>query len=244
VSARASYLWRLAAIAALVSGCTAFAGDRPVEHLTPLPPGMTLPVLLAKTLNRKHIQPGQTIVVRLYQRVPLGGGRYLPDKTKIVGVVSGYDGQSLALSFTQLRLGHETEPVSVKLVAVGQWIDVDDTKLPEAATDRSTSNPGDWTTVQIGRDAIYRSGGSGPVFNQYSEPVGSADFSGVYAAPASPGAVPRAMGPFSTTAAGLYDVPGLAIALPGASGRPIVFRVASDKWELHSGDALLLEVIE
>jgi len=246
VSARVRYScrWSLAAVAAFVSCCAAFAGDRPVRHLTPLTPGMTLPVILEKTLSRGHIQPGEPLVASFYQRVPIGRGRCLPDKTKLVGVVATYDGRSLALSFTHLRLGDETEPVSVKLVAVAHWIDVEDTKLPEGGTDRSTSNPGNWTTMQIGRDAVYRSGGSGPVYNQYSEPVGSADFFGVYAAPVSAGAVPRAMGPFSTTAAGLYDVPGLVIASPGGSGRAIVFRVESDKWQLHAADALLLEVVD
>ena len=245
MSARVFYScrWRLAAIAALLSWCTAFAADRPVKHLSPLPPGTTLPVTLKKSLTSKHIQPGQAIMATFYQRVPLGSGRYLPEKTQLLGVVASYDGRSLALRFTQLRLDHGTEAISVKLVAAAHWTDVEDTKLPDSGPDRSLSNPANWTTTQIGRDAVYRSGGSGPVYNQYSEPVGSADFSGVYAAPVSAGAVPRAMGPFSTTASGLYGVPGLAIASPGGSGRPIVFRVESDKWQLHAADALLLEVV-
>lgn len=223
---------------------SSFAGDRAVRHLNQLPAGITLPVTLETNLDGKHIHPGEIIVASLYQRVPLANGLYLPKGAKILGSVVSYDGKTLKLKWTELKLDGQTEPIAVKLMAAAHWIEVGNTKLPLGATDRSISSPADWTTMQIGRDEVYRAGWFGTVYNQYSEPVGTADNTGVYAAPQSPGALPRAMGPFSTTSAGLYGLQGMILVSPGEADGPVVFHLETDKWQLHSGDALLLEAID
>jgi hypothetical protein len=68
------------------------------------------------------------------------------------------------------------------------------------------------------------------VYDQYSQPVGYADFDGVYADPASAGELPRAMGPFSTTVTGLHGLPGFSIISPGDGETPITFGVSKPKW--------------
>ena len=220
----------------------AFAGER--APLPRLMPGSTLPVSLEHGLDAKHVRVGQRISARLSQRVPAADGRYLSAKTRLSGTVTAYDGQSLALRFTNLSLGEQSQPVEVRLIAAAQWLDADHARDPLGATDRGDSSPADWTTMQIGRDEVYRSGGSGTVYDQYSQPVGHADLEGVYAAPAAPGALPRAMGPFSTTSSGLYDLSELRIVSAGGSGQPIVLGVNSTRWQLQTATALLLELVD
>jgi hypothetical protein len=211
--------------------------------LVVLPTGSTLPVILQHKLSAEHVAVGDRVVARLSQRVPLPNDQYLPAKAELVGHVSASDARSLALQFTQLKLAGQTEPIAVRLLAAAHWMDVGRTAEPLDGGDRATSNPADWTTMQIGRDEVYRSSGSGTVYNQCSEPVGHADLYGVYAPPLPGGSAMRAMGPFSTTAKGIYELPGVAIEAAGGSGQPIVLRLSSPKWQIDSGTALLLEVV-
>jgi hypothetical protein len=211
------------------------------QGLPELSGGTTLPVSLETALSAKHVRVGERITARLSQRVPLGGG-YLPAKARILGSIAAYDGHSLSLRFNTLRLGDKTEPLEVRLVAAAFWMDVGQTRDPLDGGDRGTSSPADWTTQQIGRDEVYRSGGSGTVYNQFSEPVGHADTEGVYAAPVA-GVPAHAMGPFSTTASGLYDLQDLRLISAGGSGMPIVLGLNGPKWKLDTATALLLEVV-
>jgi hypothetical protein len=238
------------------SAILAFLAHLPVGYATPdhpssstaaslvvLPTGSTLPVILQHKLSAEHVKVGGRVIARLSQRVPLPNGQYLPAKAELVGHVAAYDARSLALKFTELTLTGQTEPIAVRLLAAAHWMDVGRTAEPLDGGDRATSNPADWTTMQIGRDEVYRSGGSGTVYNQYSEPVGHADLYGVYTPPLPGGSAMRAMGPFSTTAKGVYDLPGIAIAAVGGNGQPIVLGLSNPKWRIDSGTALLLEVV-
>jgi hypothetical protein len=201
-----------------------------------------LPVSLKQRLDARHVRVGQQVTARLMQRVPLADSSYLPSKAKVTGTVVAYDTSSLTLRFDRLSLKDQQVPIHVKLVAAGHWLDVEETERPLGATDRSLSNPANWTTKQIGGDEVYHSGGgSGPVYDQYSERVGHVDAFGVYAPARTPGAAALAMGPFSTTSRGLYDLPGMEIASPGGSESPIVLQLTSPKWQLHGQTALLLE---
>jgi hypothetical protein len=227
-------------IALVMMFCCAAARGRSPETLAPLPEGTTLPIFLERDLDMRHVRVGQPLVARLAQRVPLPHGAYLPQKAQVMGMVLACDSTSLTLRFDRLRLGKQEEPIAVKLRAAAHWLDVHDSELPEGGTDRSTSNPASWTTKQIGGDEVYRSAGAGTVYDQYSQPVGHADLYGVYEPATETGGPPRAMGPFSTTAAGMYDIPGIEIASNGGNGNPIVLRLTSPKWQLHGGTALLL----
>ena len=221
--------------------CATSAMARAAVKLESLPAGVMLPVSLEQRLDAGHVRAGEAITARLMQRVPLADGYYLSPKARVMGTVVAYDGGSLTLRFERLRLGHEQQPLHVKLLAAGHWFEVGQTKVPLEAADRALSNPWDWTTKQIGGDEVYRSGGSGVVYDRYSEPVGHADAYGVYAPGRMPGATALAMGPFSTTAHGVYGLLGTEIASPGGAESPIVLRLTSPKWQLHGGTALLLQ---
>ena len=222
--------------------CTPLSAARAVTKLEPLPAGVMLPVSLKQRLDARHMRVGQQVTAQLMQRVPLTDGTYLPSKAKVMGTIVTYEASSLTLRLDRLSLKHEQVPIHVKLLAAGHWLDVEETERPLGATDRSLSNPANWTTKQIGGDEVYHSGGgSGPVYDQYSERVGHVDAFGVYAPARTPGAAALAMGPFSTTSRGLYDLPGMEIASPGGSESPIVLQLTSPKWQLHGQTALLLE---
>lgn len=216
---------------------------RQASRLVAPPPGATLPISLAKTMKAQKLTVGQLVTARLFQRVPLRDGTYLPGKVDIVGHIVSSGPSSLSILFTQLRWKGQTVPIHVRLVAAASAHNVYQTTLPVGGTDRGTSNPADWTTRQVGGDEVYLSAGSGRVYDQYSQPVGYADFDGVYADPASAGELPRAMGPFSTTVTGLHGLPGFSIISPGDGETPITFGVSKPKWQIASGDALLLEVV-
>lgn len=213
-----------------------------VSHLVAPPPGATLPVILVRTLDSQNLTPGQPIIARFSQPVPVSPDRYLPAKVEIVGSIVNPRPSSFGILFTELRWKGQTVPVHLRLVAAASSNHVFQTKLPVGGTDRGTATPADWTTRQVGGDEIYRSAGYGAVYNQFSEPVGRADLNGVYQTPAEPGNLPRAMGPFSTTATGLHGLPSFSLVSSGESGKPITLAASGSKWKLASGTALLLEV--
>ena len=216
---------------------------RRTKDLAPPPPGATLPVLINHTLKAQHLHAGQAITVQLLQTVPVSSQVDLPAGTKLDGHVVNVSASSLSILFDRLRWKDRTLPVRVRLIAAAGFMDVYRAKLPLGATDRSITNPGDWTTAQIGGDEIYLSGGSGKVYDCYSKPVGFADFSGVYASPSSPDQLPRAMGPFSTTASGLYGFSRLSIASAGGANAPITLAASKPRWQISNGSAFLLEVV-
>ena len=150
----------------------------------------------------------------------------------------------MSILFTELRWKGEAIPIRVKLLAAASSQDTFDTKLPLGGTDRGTSDSADWTTRQIGGDEVYLSAGRGKVYNRVSEPVGRADFSGVYADPSPSYALPRAVGPFSTTATGLHGLPDFSIKSDGADGGPFTLEASKPRWKIDGGGALLLEVLK
>ncbi len=216
---------------------------RQASRLVAPPPGATLPIVLVKTMKAQSLTVGQPVTARLFQRVPVSAGTYLPGKVEIVGQIVSSGPSWFSILFTQLRWKGENVPIRVRLVAAASSRNVYQTTVSLAAADRGTGSPADWTTRQVGGDEVYRSAGSGKVYDQYSQPVGHADLYGVYAESTSAGKLPRAMGPFSTTAAGLHGLPDFSIVSPGSADTPITFGVSKPKWQLASGGALLLEVV-
>jgi hypothetical protein len=227
--------------------CTALplsAKTQPSSDLVSPPPGATIPVFLNKTLKAGNIVPGQTITAPFTQRVPVSSTAYLPGRAEIVGHVVSASPNSLSIQFTELRWKGKTAPIRLKLLAAASSQNTYDTQLPLGGTDRGTSDSADWTTRQIGGDEVYLSAGSGKVYNRVSEPVGQADFSGVYADPSPAYALPRAVGPFSTTATGLHGLADFSIKSDGAYGEPITLEASKPRWKIDGGGAMLLEVLK
>jgi hypothetical protein len=217
--------------------------SRQANRLVAPPAGGTLPIVLVKTIKSGELKPGQPVIGRFLQRVPVGAGEYLPAKVEILGQIVSVTPSSLSLLFTQLRWKAQTLPIHVRLLAAASSQEVFQTKLPVGGTDRGTSSPADWTTRQVGGDEVYLSAGWGKVYNQYSEPVGYADLGGIYADPSSKTELPRAVGPFSITATGIHGMPDFSIVSPGTKQTPIILSVNKRNWKIDSGAALLLEVL-
>jgi hypothetical protein len=216
---------------------------RVTKDLAPPPSGATLPVVLNQTLKAHKLHPDQHISAQLIQTVPVSKNVCLPEGAKLEGHIVSVSDSSISILFDQLRWKDRTIPIHVRLVAGASSNDVYAAKLPLGATDRATSNPGDWTTRQIGGDEVYLSAGAGRVYDQYSQPVGYANYSGVYADPSSPGELPRALGPFSTTATGLHGFREFSIESAGGASTPITLAASKPNWQIQSGSALLLEVV-
>ncbi len=225
----------------------------PATTLTPIPPGLTLPIQISHALHAGSTKPGTPITATTTQRIPLANHLYLHHGARVLGTVIASNPAdprtaqpaSLTLRFTTLRYKNQTVPITARILAIANFTQVDDTRLPaNGATDRGNSNPASWTTQQIGQDEVYRSGWVGPVFNATSHRVGFADYSGVYADPppnaTGNAAIPRAMGVFSTTAHGLYGFEdGAAIQ----STLPDTTITSPHSLVLRDGDHLLLEVL-
>jgi hypothetical protein len=193
--------------------------SRPGEHLVAPPPGATLPITLSKSVNPLHMAVGQPITARFIQTVPVSTQAYLPDKVEVVGRFVSYGSTSLSILFTELRWKDQIVPIHLQLVSAASPRSIFEASMPLGGGDRGTSNPGDWTTRQVGGDEVYRSAGRGKVYDRYSQPVGYADLNGVYQDPSSVGDVAHAMGPFSTTATGLHGLTGSRAFLSPRLGR-------------------------
>jgi hypothetical protein len=217
--------------------------SKPARHLVAPPPGTTLPVNLTKTLRSMHLVAGQPISARFIQPVPVSPVLYLTPKVEVAGQVVSSNSSSISILFTQLRWKNETVPIHVQLVCAASPYEVLQAGMPLGQPDRGTSSPADWTTEQIGGDEVYRSAGSGKVYDRYSQPVGFADLNGVYQDPSPAGAPAHAMGPFSTTATGLYGLTGFSIVSAGGAGVPITLSVSKPKWQIARDTALLLKVV-
>src|SRR5271170_3649149 len=198
------------------SGAMAQRGSA-VAELEVLPRGVTLPVQLGRALRAGKVKVGAQIVVKTTQRVPVGENAYINAGAELDGeIVASVAGSgtvstpaTLSIRFTRLRYGKHSVPVKTKAIAIANFMQVTDTQLPvDGGPDMGNTNEADWTTRQVGGEVIVRTGWLGPVVGNNTQKVGYADRDGVYSlpAPAPDGgpAFPRAMGVFSTTAAGLY----------------------------------------
>ena len=230
-------------IALLILTIAAPAYSRATQELTSPPPGTTLPVTINRTLKPHHLQPGQPISVKLAQIVPVSANVDLPQGAKLEGRIVQVSDSSISILFDHLSWKGSTIPVHVRLVAAAGMMEVYETRLALSGPDRGTANQNDWTTRQVGGDQIFLQGGSGTVYDRYSQPVGYANYTGVYADPSASGGLPRAMGPFSTTATGLHGFPEFSIASPGGADIPITLASTKPNWQIRNGSALLLEVV-
>ncbi len=216
-----------------------------------VPRGLWLPVTLMRTISAGKAKAGSPVILELTQPVPAGANRVLDAHARILGtVVRSEDsataaGQStLQMRFTSLELGKDNRPAVFAVRAIATYAEVAETAAPVSApADRGNPSAANWTTRQIGGDEVYRAGWAGDVYNRTMQKVGSADFHGVYSQPVPlPGSsamLARAVGPFSTSARGLYGF-GDETHMTSDSG---VLTLCSPKHlALHGGDALLLEV--
>src|SRR5208282_1787345 len=146
-----------------------------------IPVGTALPVMLNSTLSVKKGKPGQQITGRIMQEVPLPYGGRIPAGSRVAGtvlVVSGptaASGSRLVLKFDRLSIHGRLSPLTTNLRAIASMTEVFDAQLPTNNFDEYGTSIADWTTVQVGGDAVYR--GNGEVIAG-TEVVGKANSGG------------------------------------------------------------------
>jgi hypothetical protein len=225
-----------------------------IAELGALPQGVTLPVQLGRSLRAGKVRVGTPIVVKTTQRVPVSEGSYLKAGAELDGEVvasiagsgNGATPATLSIRFTRLRYGKQSVPVRTKAIAVANFMQVSYTMLPaDGGPDMDNTSRANWTTKQVGGEAVVRTGWVGPVVGSNTQTVGHADYYGVYSLPAPAlgdgPSFPRALGVFSTNADGLYGF-GRGSALKSADGT-ITLTSPGKSVELRNGDNLLLEVL-
>jgi hypothetical protein len=221
-----------------------------VAKLEPLPAGLTLPVRLGRTLRAGKTRVGMTFVVKTTQRVPVTETAHLDRGAELEGrVVASAVGDGtaaspslLSIEFTRLTYRKQTVALRTRAIAIANFVQVGETFLPvQGGADRGNASEASWTTTQVGGDQVARSGWVGDVVGSGTRTVGRADYYGVYCLPV--GSSPeRAMGVFSTTAAGLYGFES-DTSLGSSGGVITLTRSGGKRLEMRDGDNLLLEVV-
>jgi hypothetical protein len=192
-----------------------------------IPAGTVLPMMLSSTLDARHSKPGQKIMGRIKQDVPLPDGSSIPKNSTIAGrVVSATAATSgsparLAIKFDSVLVKGRQIPITAHLRALASMTEVFEARMPTNAWDDYGTSSSDWNTVQVGGAGVYR--GSGQLIAG-GEVVGRAtDYGAVtaklVAAPAKgcsgAGDHEQALWIFSPWACGIYGISDLKLAQDG-----------------------------
>lgn len=259
----------LAAMAAIVCRQTAVAQhlDRPasrspqaaqhqMQASATLPPHITLPLVLVHTIDTRHAKVGQPILGKLVQHVQIGTNAWLPKGALVHGRILALNptrtagggpssGPSVTFKFCRVTSKDSAWKVKTSMLAVASLMEVFDATEPaENFDDRGNNNEHAWTMRQIGGDMVYHD--SGLITDRYGQKVGTEDTAGNYSLPvADPDSgtqLPRALGLFSTTAKGVYGMPGYAIANTEKTGTITISAAPDAKHvELHYAISMQLE---
>jgi hypothetical protein len=228
---------------------------QPSLSLAAVPAGIYLPVQLGHTLTAGKVPVGAGIIAKTTQPIPLGDRSEIAKGARLFGEIlasakgDGTPAQPAILQFrfTRLEDQQRTIPVRLKAVAIANFTDVADAGTPILnSVSRGNSGPANWTTRQVGGDEVFRQLWVGGLYDTSMRLVGSADEHGVYTLPQplednGSRPLPRALGVFSASAAGLYGF-GDGCTLRSDDGTITVTRVGKTV-KVRNGDDLLLETI-
>jgi len=232
-----------------------FAADtRSSSDESVIPPGTILPVKLRSTISSDKAKPGQVILATVAQNVPLPGGAFLREGSRVEGRVLEVSPNTISIRFDKVYLHGKAIPVTTNLRAIAGFMAVLEAGVPEEAPSEGT--PFDWlTTTQIGGDSVYGVGGPVMSAENTDEVVGRSVNGGVLSrvsakegtkcrGPVAGNNAPQALWVFSSDACGVYGMEHVNIVHSGRTSPEGNFVLASDtqRLKLSSGDALLLRV--
>ncbi|MHB1702068.1 MAG: hypothetical protein ACYCSN_18435 [Acidobacteriaceae bacterium] len=216
-----------------------------------LPAHITLPIVLAHTIDSRHAVVGQPVVGKLAQHVQIGPKAWLPKGAIVQGRILAVNaaqsatGPSVTFEFDRVAAKNSVWRTKTSLLALASLMEVYEANEPATDfDDRANQNEHAWTVRQIGGDIVYRD--SDRIDDSHGQRVGTEDAQGQYSLPGvnpdgSP-QLPRALGLFSTTAHGVYGMPGYTLANEKKTGAIAISAGAENKnLRLHYGVALLLE---
>ena len=191
------------------------------------------------------------------QEVPLPGGEKIPSGAKVRGSVievvpAEKGGARITFRLDSLEFKGVVIPVVAGLRAMASFRAV---QAAQAPYDQSSSSA-DWaTTLQVGGDRRYGSGGK--VTNQHGRKVGTATSSGGVLArledpPGSPcagwpdTATPQSVWVFSADACGLFDLMGVSVVHPGNKEPLGEITLGREEGEIQimKSSAMLLRVVK
>jgi hypothetical protein len=245
--------WMWIALASVMLWAASFSAQQ-------IPAGTALPVMLDSSLDARKDKPGRKISVRIMQEVQLPDGKKIPSGSHIVGHIlrvntpTATSPSRLAFQLDQLNSGGHSLPLTTSLRAVASMTEVFEAQLPTNNFDEYGTSIADWTTVQVGGDAVYR--GDGKVISPDNRVVGSATVGGEVTAKLT--AVPdrgcrgsiegndreQALWVFSTTACGAYGFSDLKITHAGrTSPRGEIALESPTNVQIRGGSGLLLRVV-
>ena len=225
-----------------------------------IPAGTTLPISLEHELSSKGLTKGERIGGRLMQDVPLPGGEKIPSGTRLQGsilhvVPAENGGASVTFRLDSLESKSGVIPITVGLRAMASFRAAQSAQAPYDQSP-SSGEPSGWaTTLQIGGDRRYGSGGK--VTNRHGRKVGKATTDGGVLArledsPGSPCAgwpdatTPQALWVFSADACGLYDLKGVRVVHPGNKEPLGEITLGREEGEIQimKSSAMLLRVVK
>ena len=225
-----------------------------------IPSGTALPVMLNSSLDARNNKPGRKISARIMQQVQLPEGGRIPAGSRIVGHVlqvhtaTASSPSRLVVKFDTLDLRGVSIPLTTSLRAVAAMTEVFEAQLPTSNFDEYGTSIADWTTVQVGGDAVYR--GDGTVISPDNRVVGSATVGGDVTAKLAAvpdlgcrGSIegndrPQSLWVFSTSACGAFGFGDLKIAHAGRTD-PLgeIVLEAPANVRVRAGSGLLLRVV-
>jgi hypothetical protein len=223
-----------------------------------VPAGTILPVRLNSTISSAKSHPGQIIVARLMQDVPLADGSTIRAGSKIMGHIvavtpaSSATAARVTVRFDTLERRQQKTPIVTNLRAVASFVAVDQAQIPMEGPDRGTPANA-WTTEQIGGDTVYRGGGpvEGIEGGEVGIPVGNGVLSRLNANPdggcraaVDANDAPQALWVFSSNACGAYGLANLQIRHFGRTNPSGDIVLGSSKGDVRvqEGSGMLLRV--
>lgn len=223
---------------------------------TAIPAGTVIPVQLNSSIDAKKAKPGEVIIAKVAQDVPLQNGAKIKAGSKVIGKIVAVNAAqnsqptSVALRFNKVEVAGQMTPMVTVLRAMASPLEVNAAKIQIAGDDGP-----EWanTVNQIGgADAVYREEGT---VTDGLKTVGKSVYAGdwgvlipVAAAGDCLGAFagnnqPQALWVFSHDACGVYgDDVTIADAGRGSSAGRIVLTSPERNLKVRSGSALLLRV--
>jgi hypothetical protein len=237
-----------------------FALACPLHGQEQLPVGTVIAIVLDHTVDSRSAKPGQHIVARIAQEVPLDDKRVIRAQSRVFGEVTELEnvlGQAkLGLRFDRLELGKAEVAISTKLRALASPLDVSSAKMDSLGGDGTVH--GSETTVQIGgTSVVYRGGGT--VENEKGEVIGKPVHGGVLAVVTNPAGskcasipvttTPQAVWLFTPNACGVYGFRDIQFenGMDAKPGEILLIRKNKKEWQLTgiklpAGSAMLLVI--
>jgi hypothetical protein len=132
---------------------------------TRIPDGTIIPVELKSTIAANNAKPGERIIARVAQDVPLGNGEKIKAGSKVLGEVltstsaNGSQRATITLRFDKLESSGQVTPVLTDLRALASPLEVEAAQTDIASPDEN-KQPWSMTTNLIGgNDVAYRGAG-------------------------------------------------------------------------------------